>query len=55
MGQLLSMSYEYSTQNSLLLQKLLQFYQKDGNLDKILSIINGESSDISSPHRLVCH
>jgi len=42
-GQVLSMSSEYSTQNSLLLQKLLQFYQKDGNLDKILSIINGES------------
>ena len=42
-GHILSMSSEYSTQNSLLLQKLLKFYHKDGNLDKILSIINGES------------
>ena len=37
------MSTGYSTQNSLLLKKLLEFYQKDNNLDKILSIINGES------------
>ena len=33
----------YTTQNSILLQNLLQFYDKDNNLDKMLSIINGES------------
>jgi hypothetical protein len=33
----------YSTQNSLLLTKLLEFYNKDNNIDKILPIINGES------------
>ena len=32
----------YSTQNSLLLNNLLQFYNNN-NLDKMLSIINGES------------
>ena len=31
------------TQNSLLLNKLLEFYNKDGNMEKILPIINGES------------
>ena len=31
------------TQNSLLLTKLLEFYEKDGNMEKILPIINGES------------
>ena len=31
------------TQNSLLLTKLLEFYNKDGNMEKILPIINGES------------
>jgi hypothetical protein len=34
----------YITQNSLLLNNLLSFYNKDGNLEKILPIINGESS-----------
>ena len=34
----------YSTQNSLLLEKLLEYYNKDNNLEKILSIINGEST-----------
>ncbi len=33
----------YSTQNDLLLQKLLVWYQKDDNLIKMLRIINGES------------
>ena len=37
------MSRSYSTQNQLLLSKLLTYYQKDNNLHKILSIINGES------------
>jgi len=32
----------YSTQNSLLLNNLLEYY-KDGKLDKILNIINGDS------------
>lgn len=32
----------YSTQNQLLLNKLLEFYKKDNNIDKILPIINGE-------------
>ena len=31
------------TQNDLLLQKLMQFYIKDNNLQKMLQIINGES------------
>jgi hypothetical protein len=33
----------YSTQNSLLLKNLLDFYKEDNNLDKMLNIINGES------------
>ena len=32
-----------STQNSLLLNNLLNFYHKDNNMQKILPIINGES------------
>jgi hypothetical protein len=34
----------YITQNSLLLNNLLSFYNRDGNIEKILPIINGESS-----------
>ena len=34
----------YNTQNSLLLNNLMEFYNKDDNLEKILPIINGESS-----------
>ena len=37
------MSRNYATQNDLLLKKLLKYYKKDNNLQKILSIINGES------------
>ena len=37
------MSNNYSTQNDLLLNNLLQFYQTDNNMDKMLGIINGES------------
>ena len=37
------MSNNYSTQNDLLLSNLLQFYQTDNNMDKMLGIINGES------------
>ena len=33
----------YSTQNELLLTKLMEFYKKDRNLDKMLNIINGKS------------
>ena len=33
----------YNTQNSLLLDNLMKFYNKDNNLEKILPIINGES------------
>ncbi len=33
----------YITQNSLLLTNLLEFYNRDNNLEKILPIINGES------------
>ena len=33
----------YTTQNSLLLNNLLQFYKKDDNLETMLNIINGES------------
>ena len=32
----------YSTQNQLLLNKLMDFYRKDNNIDKIFPIINGE-------------
>tara|TARA_B100001057_G_C22853223_1_gene951809 strand:+ start:2720 stop:3262 length:543 start_codon:yes stop_codon:yes gene_type:complete len=35
------MSY-VSTQNQLLLNKLLEYYKKDNNIEKILPIINGE-------------
>ena len=37
------MSKLYSTQNDLLMKNLMEFYNKNNNLDKILSIINGES------------
>lgn len=37
------MSSTYSNQNDLLLQKCLDFYQKNNNLDTMLRIINGES------------
>ena len=33
----------YTTQNELLLKKLLEFYNTNGNLDRMLSIINGKS------------
>jgi len=32
----------YTTQQGLLLNKLMEFYKKDNNIDKILPIINGE-------------
>ena len=38
------MSAKYSTQNDLLLTNLLKFYNTDNNLEKMLSIINGESN-----------
>ncbi len=34
---------ECLSQNDLLLEKLMKFYTKDNNLNKMLSIINGES------------
>lgn len=37
------MSSSLTTQNSLLLDNLMKFYKKDGNMEKILPIINGES------------
>ena len=33
----------YNTQNNLLLQTLLNFYNKENNLNKIIPIINGDS------------
>lgn len=33
----------YTTQNDLLLTKLKEYYNKDNNLEKMLSIINGDS------------
>ena len=36
--------HQLTTQNGLLLSKLLEFYKKDGNMEKILPIINGESN-----------
>jgi len=37
------MNNSYTTQNDLLLNNLIKFYQKDNNLDKMLKIITGES------------
>ena len=34
---------QYATQNTLLLENLLQFYSHNNNLDRILPIINGKS------------
>ena len=34
----------YTTQNDLLLNKLMEFYKKNNNLNKMLGIINGESN-----------
>jgi hypothetical protein len=34
---------EYNTQNDLLLNKLMHFYNKDNNFEKMLEIINGQS------------
>ena len=39
------MNLQYATQNNLLLTTLLKFYEKDDNLSKILSIINGHSRE----------
>jgi len=36
---------QYATQNDLLLNTLLRFYEKDDNLSKILPIINGHSKE----------
>lgn len=33
----------YTTQNSVLLKNLMGFYEKNNNIDKMLSIINGDS------------
>ena len=38
------MSSTYTTQNELLLQNLMDYYNTTGLLDKMLSIISGESS-----------
>ena len=38
------MSKNYTTQNDLLLNNLLEFYKNTDNLKKMLQIINGESS-----------
>ncbi len=37
------MSSSYSTQNDLLLKKLMKFYAENDNLDRIIPIINGDS------------
>ena len=37
------MTTNYTTQNSLILGNLLEYYKKDNNLERILPIINGES------------
>ena len=33
----------YNTQNDLLLHKVLKFYNEDGNMEKMLAIINGDT------------
>jgi len=38
------MTSNYSTQNDLLLNNLMTFYKENNNLEKMLNIINGESS-----------
>lgn len=37
------MSSVYNTQNDLLLTNLLEFYKKNGNMERMIKIINGES------------
>jgi|TARA_B110000967_G_C18890541_1_gene567046 hypothetical protein len=37
------MSSAYNTQNDLLLNNLLEFYKKNGNMERMIKIINGES------------
>ena len=38
------MAKNYTTQNELLLKNLLEYYGEEQNLNKMLNIINGESS-----------
>lgn len=38
------MSKVYTTQNDLLLENLLKYYRSDGRMERVLPIINGESS-----------
>ena len=38
------MTNVYTTQNGLLLDNLMKFYENDNNIEKILPIINGQSS-----------
>ena len=38
------MTNVYTTQNGLLLNNLMKFYENDNNIEKILPIINGQSS-----------
>lgn len=38
------MSNTYTTQNSLLIENLLKFYNENNNMDTMLSIINGHSN-----------
>ena len=38
-----TISGQYSTQNVLLMNKMMEFYNRDNNIEKILPIINGES------------
>ena len=37
------MSFNYTTQNDLLMNNLMKFYSEDNNMEKMLRIINGES------------
>ena len=37
------MNGQYSTQNNLLMNKMMEYYNRDNNIEKILPIINGES------------
>ena len=39
----MSKTTTYATQNTILLDNLMKFYNKNNNIDKILPIINGES------------
>ena len=49
------MSGNYCTQNNLLLTNLLEFYNKNNNLDKILPIIEDQEYEVQIEDNRVAH